>query len=284
LITTTVEDGDSFDASIQYKKIWDKSNPNEKLESGKTQSGLWRYFNPAYMGYYGEDDITGVPFIDEYGYSRQELAKEYILRNRQGLDDRQLASEKRKLPLTVEEAFQTDASQCHFNSINLHDQLTYLKEYAPKIITRTIPGNFIGALIGPGGKVIQELQKATGTTIVINEVDEQGVVEILGTDPAGIAAVLAKIDSITFKPQINEAYEVKVIKMLDFGAVVEYTSAPGNEVLLHVSELAWERTENVTDVVNMGDVFQVKYLGIDPKTKKEKVSRKALLPRPPRES
>jgi polyribonucleotide nucleotidyltransferase len=159
-----------------------------------------------------------------------------------------------------------------------------VKTYAPKIITRTIPGQFIGALIGPGGKVIQELQKATGTTIVINEVDEQGVIEILGTDPAGIEAVLAKIQSITFKPQMNEAYDVKVIKMLDFGAVVEYLAAPGNEVLLHVSELAWERTENVSDVVKMGDVFQVKYLGMDPKTRKEKVSRKALLPRPPRES
>lgn len=158
-----------------------------------------------------------------------------------------------------------------------------VKPKAPKIITRTIPGAFIGALIGPGGKVIQELQKATGTTIVINEVDEQGVVEILGTNPEGIATVLAKIDSIIFKPAMGEAYEVKVIKMLDFGAVVEYTQAPGNEVLLHVSELAWERTENVTDVVNMGDVFMVKYLGVDPKTRKEKVSRKALLPRPPRE-
>ncbi|RXR31561.1 polyribonucleotide nucleotidyltransferase [Flavobacterium piscinae] len=157
-----------------------------------------------------------------------------------------------------------------------------VKKHAPKIIMRTIPGAYIGALIGPGGKVIQELQKATGTTIVINEVDEQGVVEILGTDPDGIAAVLAKIDSIIFKPEMGEAYEVKVIKMLDFGAVVEYTAAPGNEVLLHVSELAWERTENVSDVVKMGDVFQVKYLGIDPKTRKEKVSRKALLPRPPR--
>ena len=159
-----------------------------------------------------------------------------------------------------------------------------VKAHAPKIITRTIPGSYIGALIGPGGKVIQDLQKATGTTIVINEVDEQGVVEILGTDPAGIKAVLAKIDSITFKPQMGEAYEVKVVKMLDFGAVVEYTAAPGNEVLLHVSELAWERTENVADVVKMGDVFQVKYLGIDPKTKKEKVSKKALVPRPPREA
>ena len=135
-----------------------------------------------------------------------------------------------------------------------------VKTYAPKIITRRIPNAFIGALIGPGGKVIQELQKATGTTIVINEdpVTEEGIIEILGTDPAGIEAVLAK-------------------------AVVEYLEAPGNEVLLHVSELAWERTENVTDVVNMGDTFQVKYLGMDPKTRKEKVSRKALLPRPPRE-
>ncbi len=158
-----------------------------------------------------------------------------------------------------------------------------VKAHSPKIITRTIPGSFIGALIGPGGKVIQELQKATGTTIVINEVNEQGVVEILGTNQDGIDAVLAKIDSLMFKPEIGESYEVKVIKMLDFGAVVEYTQAPGNEVLLHVSELAWERTENVSDVVNLGDVIQVKFLGIDPKTRKTKVSRKALLPRPARE-
>lgn len=158
-----------------------------------------------------------------------------------------------------------------------------VKKHSPKIIKVTIPGAFIGALIGPGGKVIQELQKASGTTIVINEVDEQGEVEILGTDPDGIDMVLRKIDSIIFKPQVGETYSVKVIKMLDFGAVVEYMDAPGNEVLLHVSELAWERTENVSDVVNMGDVFDVKYIGIDPKTRKEKVSRKALLPRPPRD-
>ena len=91
---------------------------------------------------------------------------------------------------------------------------------------------------------------------------------------------MAKIDSITFKPEVGSVYEVKVIKMLDFGAVVEYMDAPGNEVLLHVSELAWERTENVSDVVNMGDVFDVKYFGIDSRTRKEKVSRKALLPKP----
>ncbi|WP_103864266.1 polyribonucleotide nucleotidyltransferase [Aquimarina sp. I32.4] len=159
-----------------------------------------------------------------------------------------------------------------------------VKAHAPKMVTKTIPGDFIGALIGPGGKVIQELQKTTGTTIVINEdpVTEEGNVEILGTDQEGIDAVLAKIDSITFKPVVGSVYEVKVIKMLDFGAVVEYLEAPGNEVLLHVSELAWERTENVSDVVNMGDVFDVKYFGIDSRTRKEKVSRKALLPRPPR--
>jgi len=157
-----------------------------------------------------------------------------------------------------------------------------VKAHAPKMVTVTIPNAFIGALIGPGGKVIQELQKATKTTIVINEdpITEEGIVEILGTNQEGIDAVLAKIDSITFKPVVGSVYEVKVIKMLDFGAVVEYIDAPGNEVLLHVSELAWERTENVSDVVKMGDVFDVKYFGVDPRTRKDKVSRKALLPKP----
>ncbi|MEE9362911.1 MAG: polyribonucleotide nucleotidyltransferase [Cellulophaga sp.] len=157
-----------------------------------------------------------------------------------------------------------------------------VKDHAPTMVTRRIPNEFIGALIGPGGKVIQEMQKETETTIVINEdpVTEEGIVEILGVGSVGIDAVMAKIDSILFKPEVGSVYEVKVIKMLDFGAVVEYKEAPGNEVLLHVSELAWERTENVTDVVNMGDVFDVKYFGIDSRTRKEKVSRKALLPKP----
>ena len=157
-----------------------------------------------------------------------------------------------------------------------------VKPHSPKMVTRVIPNEFIGALIGPGGKVIQELQKTTGTTIVINEdpVTEEGIVEILGTDQDGIDAVLTKIDSLMFKPTVGDTYQVKVIKMLDFGAVVEYMDAPGNEVLLHVSELAWERTENVSDVVNMGDVFDVKYFGQDPRTRKEKVSRKALLEKP----
>ena len=157
-----------------------------------------------------------------------------------------------------------------------------VKAHAPKMITRRIPNDMIGAFIGPGGKHIQELQKETETTIVITEdpVTEEGIIEILGTKPEGIEAVIARIESMLFKPEVGSVYEVKVIKMLDFGAVVEYTEAPGNEVLLHVSELAWERTDNVSDVVKMGDVLDVKYFGIDPRTRKEKVSRKAILPKP----
>ena len=157
-----------------------------------------------------------------------------------------------------------------------------VKAHAPKMVTRTIPGDYIGSLIGPGGKNIQELQKTTGCTIVINEDPdtEEGIVEILGTDQEGIDAVLSNIESMLFKPEVGSVYEVKVIKILDFGAVVEYNDAPGNEVLLHISELAWSKTENVTDVLNMGDVIDVKYFGVDPRTRKDKVSMKALLPKP----
>ncbi len=156
-----------------------------------------------------------------------------------------------------------------------------VKAHAPKIVTTNIPGDLIGAFIGSGGKNIQELQKTTGCTIVINENETgEGVVEILGTSQEGIDNVISSIESLMFKPEVGSIYKVKVIKMLEFGAVVEYVDAPGNEILLHVSELAWERTENVSDVINMGDEFEVKYFGFDPRTKKEKVSRKALLEKP----
>ena len=157
-----------------------------------------------------------------------------------------------------------------------------VKAHAPKMVTSRIPNEFIGPFIGPGGKVIQELQKSTGCTIVINEdpETEEGIVEILGTNQEGIDLVLSKIDSLLFKPEKGNTYKVKVIKMLDFGAVVEYLDAPGNEVLLHVSEIAWERTNNVSDVLSLGDELEVKYFGVDPRTRKEKVSRKALLEKP----
>lgn len=90
-----------------------------------------------------------------------------------------------------------------------------------------------------------------------------------------IDSAIRKIDNITFKPEVGKIYNVKVIKILDFGAVVEFV--PGNEVLLHISEISWNRIDKVTDEINLGDSFDVKYFGIDPKTRKQKVSRKVLL-------
>ena len=156
-----------------------------------------------------------------------------------------------------------------------------VKPHAPKMVKVIIEGDFIGAVIGPGGKVIQEMQKETGTTIVIEEEDEKGVVEILGTDQEMIDSVIKKIDDITFKPKAGETYNVKVVKILDFGAVVEFR--PGKEVLLHISEIAWERVEKVEDYLKIGDSFDVKYVGFDPRTKKQKVSRRMLIERPKKE-
>ena len=157
-----------------------------------------------------------------------------------------------------------------------------VKSHAPKMVTLRIPNEFIGAVIGPGGKTIQEMQKDTETTIVIEEDGDEGVIEILGVNQDKIDSAIKKIDNITFKPKQGEIYDVKVIKILDFGAVVEFV--PGNEVLLHISEISWDRIDNVTDEINLGDEFQVKYFGIDPKTRKPKVSRKVLLPRPDRKN
>lgn len=155
-----------------------------------------------------------------------------------------------------------------------------VKPHAPKMVSMTIPNEFIGAVIGPSGKVIQEMQKETDTTIVIEEEGDFGVIEILGVNQEKIDAAIEKINNITFKPTAGEIYNVTVVKILDFGAVVEFV--PGNEVLLHISEISWDRIDKVTDEINLGDTFDVKYFGIDPKTRKQKVSRKALLPRPER--
>ena len=153
-----------------------------------------------------------------------------------------------------------------------------VKEHAPKMVKIEIDGSYIGAVIGPGGKVIQEMQKETGTTIVIEEEDEKGIIEILGTDQNMIDSVIQKIEDITFKPELGKTYNVKVIKILDFGAVVEFR--PSREVLLHVSEIDWKRVEKVEDYLKIGDKIDVKYMGIDPRTKKQKVSRKVLIEKP----
>lgn len=138
LITTTVESGDAFEASLSYKRLWDDSNPKERLPNGRTKSGLYRYYNAGYMGYHGVDEQTGEPFIDEYGYSRQEFTKEYILRGREGLEGNQLSSQIRKLSLTVEEAFMSDGQNCYFNAMNIQEQMTWLQEYAPKGLVRKV--------------------------------------------------------------------------------------------------------------------------------------------------
>lgn len=153
-----------------------------------------------------------------------------------------------------------------------------VKPHAPKIVRLEMPKEYIGAFIGTGGKNIQDLQARTKTTIVVEEVGELGIVEILGTDADGIQEAVDAVYHVSFEPVEGEIYKVRVARLVDFGAFVEFV--PGKDSLLHVSEIAWERIENPADVLKEGDVIEVKYLGIDPKTKKTRVSRKALLPRP----
>ncbi len=158
---------------------------------------------------------------------------------------------------------------------------TSVKSHAPKIVTFEIPKDFIGAVIGPGGKNIQALQADTQTTIVITEEGDFGIIEILGVSQEGMDKAIASIKNQVFVPIEGEVYTVKVTRLLDFGAVVEFV--PGKDSLLHVSEFDWKRIEKPSDVLKEGDVIEVKYMGIDPKTKKPKVSRKALLSRPPKQ-
>jgi polyribonucleotide nucleotidyltransferase len=155
---------------------------------------------------------------------------------------------------------------------------TDVKSHAPKMESMEIEGKFIGAVIGPGGKVIQEMQKETETVINIKEDGDMGVIEIAGTDRAKIEAALERIRNLIFEPTVGSVYEVKVVKMLDFGAVVELK--PGKETLLHVSEFDYKRIEDPSTVLKVGDILDVKYMGVDPRTKKQKVSRKECLPKP----
>lgn len=153
-----------------------------------------------------------------------------------------------------------------------------VKPHAPKIVKIEMPKEYIGAFIGTGGKNIQELQERTKTTIVVEEVGELGVVEILGTDAEGIKEAQEAVYAVSFEPKEGEVYKVRVARLVDFGAFVEFV--PGKDSLLHISEIAWERIEKSSDVLKEGDIIEVKYLGIDSKTKKSRVSRKILLPKP----
>lgn len=152
------------------------------------------------------------------------------------------------------------------------------KPHVPRIIKLTVPKEFIGAIIGPGGKVIQELQKESGATIVIEEVGDYGVVDIVSENKESIDFVVQKIKGIIAVPEIGQVYEGKIKSIVPFGMFVEIL--PGKEGLLHISEIEWRRLDTVEDSgFKVGDEIEVKLLDVDKKTGKLKLSRKALLPR-----
>jgi len=152
------------------------------------------------------------------------------------------------------------------------------KPHVPRIEKITIPKEFIGAIIGPGGKIIQEMQRETGTVIVIEEVGDLGVIDIASDDKESIEAAKARIRAIIAIPEIGEVYNGTVKNIVPFGAFIEIM--PGKEGLLHISEIDWRRIERVEDVLKTGEKIEVKLMDIDNKTGKLKLSRKALIPRP----
>jgi polyribonucleotide nucleotidyltransferase len=152
------------------------------------------------------------------------------------------------------------------------------KPHVPRIEKITIPKEFIGAIIGPGGKIIQEMQRETGTVIVIEEVGDLGVIDIASDDKDSIEAAKARIRAIIAIPEIGEVYNGTVKNIVPFGAFIEIM--PGKEGLLHISEIDWRRIERVEDVLKTGEKIEVKLMDIDNKTGKLKLSRKVLIPRP----
>lgn len=154
------------------------------------------------------------------------------------------------------------------------------KENVPRIERMLISKEFIGAVIGPGGKVIQEMQRETGATIVIEEVGKNGVIDIVSPDKASIEAAKARIKGIVAVPEVGEIYEGTIKSIVPFGAFVEIL--PGKEGLLHISEIDWRRIEKVESVLHEGEKVKVKLIGVDERNGKMKLSRKALIKRPER--
>ncbi len=153
-----------------------------------------------------------------------------------------------------------------------------LKPHAPRIVQITIPKEMIGPLIGPGGKIVQEIQRETNTTIVIEEISEVGVVDIYGENKEAIDAALERVNEIVALPEVGKVYKGVVKSIVPFGAFVEIM--PGKEGLLHISEVAWKRLENLDGILKEGDEIEVKLIGQDEKNGKMKLSRKVLLPKP----
>ncbi len=154
-----------------------------------------------------------------------------------------------------------------------------LKPHAPRIETMRIPKEFIGAIIGPGGKIIQGMQEETGATISIEEVEGEGIIEIAAANGQSINDAIAKIRAIVAIPEAGEVYEGTVRSVMPYGAFVEFM--PGKDGLLHISEIDWKRFETMEETgINEGDKLQVKLVEIDPKTGKFKLSRRALIEKP----
>ena len=153
-----------------------------------------------------------------------------------------------------------------------------VKPHAPRMVKLIIDKEFIGAVIGPGGKVIQEIQRETGTTINIEEVGNTGEVSIFSASKEAVDKAVAWVRGITAVPQVGDVYEGPVKGIKEFGAFIEFM--PGKQGLLHISEISWSRLETMDGLFNEGDMVKVKLVGLDPKTGKFKLSRKVLMPRP----
>lgn len=153
-----------------------------------------------------------------------------------------------------------------------------LKPHTPRSFMMSIPKELIGAVIGPGGKVIQEIQKDTGATIIIEEKDNMGKINIFSNNQESMNAAISRIRAIVAQPEIGETYTGKVKNIMPFGAFVEFM--PGKDGLLHISEIKWERLENMEGVLEPGEEIMVKLIDVDKKTGKFKLSRKVLLPKP----
>ncbi len=152
------------------------------------------------------------------------------------------------------------------------------KPFVPRIVQMKVPKEFIGAIIGPGGKIIQEMQRETNTTINIEEVGEFGVVDIAAANVDDINAAVAKIKAITQVPEVGETYKGVVKSILPFGAFIEFL--PGQDGMMHISEMEYRRLESFDGILSVGDEIEVKLIAIDEKTGKYKLSHKALLPKP----
>jgi polyribonucleotide nucleotidyltransferase len=152
-----------------------------------------------------------------------------------------------------------------------------LKPHAPRVVEFRIERDYIGAVIGPGGKIIQEMQRQTGTTISIEEDEKGGIVAIFGPDKAALDAAYGRIQQIVFVPEIGSIFDGEVEELAEYGAFIKFKGKTG---LMHVSEYDHRRIENIADVLKVGDSITFKILDVDPKTGKMKLSRRAITPKP----